>query len=302
MAIDRLRAKYYNATVRSFRRIHDDLALLRIAPDQKRLRYQAGQYTVLGLGNWEPRIENAQPEPPDATRIPKLIRRAYSLSARILDDTGNVVKANSEDELEFFVALVRNNPDGPAPELTPRLFTLSVGDRLHIGTSCHGRYSLDHVQPNNNVVFLATGTGEAPHNAMLAELLSTGHAGKILSVVCVRYSKDLAYLPTHRSLETKFSNYGYRTLITREPNIPKRYIQDYFASGELEADSQLTLDPDNSHVYLCGNPSMIGLPERRDDGSHVFPQSIGMVQLLMEREFHLDHPRQPGNLHVEKYW
>ena len=41
------------------------------------------------------------------------------------------------------------------------------------------------------MLFLATGTGEAPHNYMLWELLRRGHTGRILSACCVRYRRDL---------------------------------------------------------------------------------------------------------------
>ena len=47
------------------------------------------------------------------------------------------------DWLEFYIVLVRENPDGRVPALTPRLFTLKEGDRLHIGEKITGHYTLD---------------------------------------------------------------------------------------------------------------------------------------------------------------
>ena len=71
--------------------------------------------------------------------------------------------------------------------MTPRLFMLREGDRLFLSEKIAGVYTLDPVQPDDTVIFLATGTGEAPHNYMLWELLRRGHPGRILSACCVRY-------------------------------------------------------------------------------------------------------------------
>ncbi|MEZ5320915.1 MAG: hypothetical protein R2698_02320 [Microthrixaceae bacterium] len=64
----------------------------------------------------------------------------------------------------------------------------------------------------------------------------------------------------------------------------------------------MTLDPANTHVFLCGNPSMIGLPEESEGGETVFPSTVGVVQLLVERGFTLDQRKQRGNIHYEEYW
>ena len=102
--------------------------------------------------------------------------------------------------LDFYVVLVRENPDGRVPALTPRLFKLAVGDRLNMGEKITGHFTLAPVKPGDNVVFLGTGTGEAPHNSMLCDLLRAGHTGRILNACCVRYARDLGYTPIHARL------------------------------------------------------------------------------------------------------
>ena len=47
---------------------------------------------------------------------------------------------------------------------------------------------------------------------------------------------------------------------------------------------------------------MIGLPDEDGDGNLVFPEPVGVVQLLVERGFTLDRRGQPGNVHYEEYW
>jgi ferredoxin--NADP+ reductase len=212
--------------------------------------------------------------------------------------------------LEFYVVLIREAEDH-APALTPRLFSLEPGDRLFVGPKVTGHYTLHNVEPDENCLFVSTGTGEAPHNAMVAHLLSTGHRGRLVSVTCTRFCHDLGYERQHRFLEQQYKNCRYLTLTTREkenldPDDPgyvgKRYLQHYLESGDLEREGRFTLDPRNTHVFLCGNPAMIGAPERLKTGELKFPATGGMIQQLMQRGFCPDLPHEAGNIHWEKYW
>ena len=307
--IEELRSTHYNSTVVDMVFPHDDLMIVRVQLDEGRLRYEAGQYTVLGLGYWEPRIADTQPEDIDEARLRTVIKRAYSISCGLLDAQGEIVTATDDPVLEFYITLVRQAVKPPA--LTPRLFGLSAGDRLLTGTHAHGHYSLGQIEPDDNIVFAATGTGEAPHNAMLAELLRRGHRGRIVSVACVRYRHDLGYLDKHHELERRWPNYCYLPLTTREPEnvdpqvagfVGKRYLQKYFESGELEDNWGIELDPDRTHVFLCGSPEMIGVPRRSHDPAQRYPEPMGMVEVLEKRGFHVDQPHHVGNIHFEKYW
>jgi ferredoxin--NADP+ reductase len=225
----------------------------------------------------------------------------------MLDEHSRLVTVDTLPFLEFYLTLVRRAGDDP-PMLSPRLFALKPGSRMFIGSHAHGRYTLEPVAIDENVVFAATGTGEAPHNSMVAELLYRGHRGRIVNCVCVRTVKDLAYLEPHRRLERMFTSYQYFSLTTREPQnvdssradyVGKRYLQDFFGSGDLERETGLRLDHARTHVYLCGNPAMIGAPH---PGARGQPQSSGMAELLVRRGFRLDQPQRAGNLHFETYW
>lgn len=308
--ISALRRSHYNATVTKIRHVHDELMVLRVRPDEGPLVYEPGQYTVLGLGYWEPRLEGTEEEDLTEKQRQTLARRAYSVSCPILDEQGNLVRPGRERDVEFYVLLVRRGPQHP-PALTPRLFLLEEGDRLYIGPHAHGRYSLAPVEREDDVVFAATGTGEAPHNAMIAELLSRGHRGSIASIVCVRYRRDLAYLAPHRELEKQFPNYRYITLTTREAEnldpahihyVGKLYIQDFFGSDDFTRRTRISLDPGKTHVFLCGNPDMIGAPHHPRDPARRFPITGGMVELLESRGLKTDAPHQPGTIHFESYW
>ena len=110
---------------------------------------------------------------------------------------------------------------------------------------------------------------------MLWELLRRGHTGQILSACCVRYARDLGYLATHDRLMGRYPNYKYLPLTTREATADSKkvYIQDLITSGELEEHLGAPLDPARTHVFLCGNPKMIGVPvATRTTGAVTYPQ------------------------------
>ncbi len=301
---DALRSKHYNAAITHIRRHGPELWVLRVRHDEVLEPFKAGQYTTLALGYWEPRADDASEDfEADPSLLEKLARRSYSVSSSMVDDRGELVPAHP-DEVEFYVVLVRPEAGSEMPGLTPRLFMKDVGDRLFMGRKFTGRYTLDDVGPTDNVVFLSTGTGEAPQNAMIAELLRNQHAGQILSVVCVRMRSDLAYLEQQAVVQERHPNYRYIPLTTREPENEgnKVYIQDLLISGEVDAALGSPLDPGNTHVFLCGNPSMIGLPEWTEDGQPIFPDALGVCQILTERGFTVDHHKVRGNVHYEEYW
>jgi ferredoxin--NADP+ reductase len=305
--IAELRKQMYNATAVRMIKPHTDLLIVRVRPDFPRPPHKPGQYTLLGMGYWEPRIPGCQEEvlaPGDETR---LARRSYSISCSVLDDGGELLDVARTDWLEFYVVLVRDTGTAEPPALTPRLFLLREGERLFVGEKITGHFTLDVVRPDDNVVFLATGTGEAPHNYMLWDLLRRNHRGRILSACCVRYRRDLAYRATHDELMRRFPNYTYLPLTTREADTVdnKVYIQDLITSGELERRLGRPLAPGDTHVFLCGNPKMIGVPEKdRQTGQVNFPQPPGVIELLTRRGFQVDQPAQKikGNIHYEEYW
>jgi len=299
--VDDLRGQHYNATITHFEPTHSDLWVLRVRPDHGSVSHLPGQYASLGLGYWEPRVDDAV-DPKLDERWDKLVRRSYSISHRIFDEHGYLADEAAADELEFYIVLVPPTPDN-VPGLTPRLALKQPGDRIYLGPKVAGRYTLAPVtDPADTVLFLSTGTGEAPQNAMVTELLRKGHHGPIVSAVSVRQWADLGYMDKHRRLESRYANYHYVPLPTREPDVPKRYIQDLIRDDVFTSELGLTLDPSSTHVFLCGNPSMIGLPEEGEGGEPEYPETVGVVQLLAERGFTLDQRKQRGNIHYEEYW
>jgi ferredoxin--NADP+ reductase len=298
--LEHLREQNYNATLSHIRAHNEDLWVMKVTPDDPIDPFLPGQYTTLALGYWEPRADEAHDDlKPDQDQ--KMARRSYSVSSSMIDETGELLPPHTPD-VEFYIVKVKPGQE-EIPALTPRLFMKEEGDRLFMGRKFTGHYTLEGVQPTDNIVFLSTGTGEAPQNAMIAELLRREHEGRILDVVCVRYKADLAYTREHAVLVDRYPKYRYVTITTREPENEEKkvYIQDLIASGRIEEELGAPLDPAGTHVFLCGNPAMIGLPKWTDDGL-VFPETLGVCQQLHERGFVIDHRKERGNVHYEEYW
>jgi len=104
-----------NATVTMRYEINHGLMVLQVTPDEEMPPFKAGQYTVLGLPGSASRTHLAEPEGPPADPD-KLIKRAYSVASSSLQGR----------YFEFYVALVRTGA------LTPRLFAVGQGERIHI--------------------------------------------------------------------------------------------------------------------------------------------------------------------------
>jgi ferredoxin--NADP+ reductase len=302
-----LRRQKYNATVIRLVKVHSDLLIMRVRPDYKLQPHKPGQYTTLGLGYWEPRFPGSAEEDLSPADLTKLARRSYSISCSILDDHGQLLDRSDANWLEFYIVLVRETSKALPPALTPRLFLLKEDERLFLGEKITGNFTLDPVRPDDTVLFLATGTGEAPHNYMLWELLRRNHPGRILSACCVRYRRDLGYFSIQSELMRRYPGYTYLPLTTREAESKdhKVYIQDLITSGQLEERLGQKLDPKHTHVFLCGNPNMIGVPQKnRETGERIFPQPPGVIEILEKRGFQTDQPnlKIKGNLHYEEFW
>lgn len=306
-----LREEHYNATLTHYHLVNERLAKIRVRLDDgAKLDYEPGQYTTLGLGFWEPRHPEAEPETLDDKKLRRLAKRAYSISCRLVEDSGQVAEAGPETDTEFYIALVTESEKSP-PIFTPRLFLCKEGDRLEMNPRPKGHFVLGDVDPTHNLVFAGTGTGEAPHNAMLSKLLAGGHQGQIANICCVRYRADLGYLREHAQLMEAYPNYRYVALTTREKEnrdkadagyVGARYVQDLLAGPTAEEELGFPLEPAKTRVYLCGNPAMIGIPNKPDHPDGRYPQPRGVVEVLEGMGFQADEPKSPGNVHYEKYW
>jgi ferredoxin--NADP+ reductase len=165
-------------------------------------------------------------------------------------------RAGRHADLEFLIRLV---PDGA---LTPRLFELRAGDRLHLGRP-KGLFTL---RPNDRRthLFVATGTGLAPFVAMTETLLGEARPPRIVVVHGVAYAEELAF-------RDRFERWagdhgvGYVPAISRPDASANAGWRDRTGRVDAILDevwSTHALKTGASIAYLCGNPGMIATATR----------------------------------------
>jgi ferredoxin--NADP+ reductase len=256
----------YNAQVLEKRYVTDTLFFMKVMPDAGFVPFTAGQYVALGLIGDAARCASLVPE-----EVPQsgdaLIRRTYSIGSA----------PTQTDGYEFFIAML------PQGILTARLAALQPGDRLFVGKKPIGTFCLTAIPEGSPVVFVATGTGVAPYVSMLREGKIFEGRDEIVLLHGVRYASDFGYLEELTELASQHSNFSYHPIISRASEGwegPTGYVQDFILNDTV------TVDPARHHVMLCGNPNMI------DD----------LETLLVGKQFSVNSRKEPGNLHLEKYW
>lgn len=265
-----------NAVVTQRIEVASGLIILRVAPEGWSLpAFQAGQYTVLSLPGSAPRCAGSDPEqqppPPD-----RPIKRAYSIASSSL----------GSEYLEFYITLVRSGA------LTPRLFSLGVGDRLWLSDRIVGVFTLQDVAEESNIVLLATSTGIAPYMSMLRTILSANSRRRIAVVHGARHSWDLGYHAELLTFARMCPWFDYLPIVSRPKEEPIRwggragYCQDIWTDRIIDQVWGLRPTPENTHLFLCGNPAMIQ----------------DMLPILSEDGFRQHRKRSPGQVHLEKYW
>lgn len=263
-----------NAIVQQVVQISPIMKVIRIAPLGWELPdFKPGQFVGIGLPPTHAKCaeatEEMTPPAPD-----KLIKRAYSIAS------SNI----SKDFVEFYITLVQSGA------LTPRLFNLQIGDKVFLGNKFVGMFTLEQVAEDQNIVLIATGTGVAPYMSMLrSDALK--RKGNILVIHGAANSWDLGYSSELTLLQSIAPHFEYIPTIT----VPERehskwtgktqFIQDLWEEGVVEKLWGLKPTPDNTNIFLCGNPNMVN----------------GMIECLAKDGF-IEHSRkQPGQVHCEKF-
>lgn len=252
------------------------LIIIRIVPIGWHLpEFKPGQYIVLGLPPDAPRYLYSDPEP-TPPRDDKLVRRAYSIAS----------SSKEKQYVEFYVRLVTSGT------LTPRLFAMSIGDRLWMSANTKGMFTMDEVPPEKNIILFATGTGVAPYMSMLRSNVILQEKRNYTVVHGALNSWDLGYRSELLTIERLCHNFYYIPVISepeREP-IPwggrTGFVQKIWQDHVLQEVWGFEPTPENTRIFLCGHPEMIRQ----------------MLELLAESGFKEHSKLEPGSIHMEKYW
>ena len=249
------------------------MKIIKVKPDGWTFpSFEAGQFVALGLPP-DAKRSAASTEEYEEPKQDRLIKRAYSIAS-----------SSNEDAIEFYITLVHSG------HLTPRLFDLSIGDRVWMGKKAVGMFTLDEIEPSKNVVLIATGTGVAPYMSMLRSN-ALKRTGKIVVIHGAANSWDLGYSSELKLLASMFPNFHYHPTITEPDKEPSgwdgdiRFIGDIWESKLVDELIETKPLPENSDIFLCGNPKMVH----------------GMREMLYKDGFK-DHKRKsPGEIHAEEF-
>lgn len=262
----------YNASVVGKILVTPDLMTLRVRTDEPRDDFKAGQYTVLGLYGFEARSPNSSPCEDDSPED-KLIMRPYSIASARTDT----------QQFEFYISQVKSG------QLTPRLFNLQMGARLHVGKRILGVFTLADSPPDADIVMVATGTGLAPYVSFLRSHVAERPDTRMAIIHGASHTWDLGYYSELTFLEQTFANFFYfPTLTHADENWTgyRMWIEELLSEGELEKRAEIELDPDKTHFFLCGNPKMVE----------------NVSNMLMGKGYTRHTRNSPGSMHIEEFW
>lgn len=251
-----------NASIIERENINPELMILKIRPDSGVITpFEPGQYGEIAL--------------PELIKSVKLERRAYSIASA----------KNTTDHYEFYLVCV---PDGA---VTSRLWELSKGDRVWLGPKVKGKFTLEPVPADSDIIAIATGTGLAPFVSMYRSYRGTNRWRSFTILHGVRHTRDLGYADQFNQWAAEDSSFFYIPTVTRaaaEDNWSGHAgrVNTVFEDGTYEKVTGRPFGPTRCQVFLCGNPAMI-------DSMELF---------LLGRGFKLHSKKDPGQIHLERYW
>ena len=193
------------------------------------------------------------------------------------------VNSPNEDILEFYSVSVPNGP------LSTAMQKLKEGDNINIGPKGNGFLILNEIPITENIWMLATGTAIGPYLSILKTKDSWTKFKKVVLVHAVRYEKELTYQDTIRDIKDQYSDrFIYISYVSREEtntSLRGRIPKD-IGNGVLEKEANIQMNPNNTHVMICGNPEML-------KDTTVELKKIGLKK----------HRRSsPGHITTENYW
>ncbi len=275
----------YNASVNIIYS-SDEARVIRVYPDAYKMKYKPGQYGSLGL--------ESQNNPN------KILKRAFCISSSMIDSSNNkIINHDNIDYYEFYFNKVLNTGK---EQLTPKLFGLRNGDRLFCGEKIVGYYTTDNLKADMNVLLLGTTTGESPNNSIVAELLLDGRALNICNVTIGPPNWKSLYMEEQQILMNLYDNYFFRTINTQKISDLEIMIASALADEDHSTSYfGFNLNPKSSHVFLSGDPAMIGAPIKK--GRWEYEHSTGgIIPILTSYGFEISNRFKSGNVEYECYW
>lgn len=266
-----------NSTLVTRQDLNDSLSIVCVRPDNSPVpQFIPGQFISLGLPRPMNDKEKALAERfPNMSRRPRLTRRAYSIASA----------PNQREFLEFFVVRVDEG------RLTPQLWDIRENGRLWMDNEVKGEFTIENIPQNKDLVMVSTGTGIAPYVSMLRAYQGQNRWRRFILINGTRRAIDLGYHDELSRIAQEDPSVVYIPIVSREPEdsswsglrgrVPVALVDQTYR--RLVG---APLDPQDCHVFLCGNPTMIDEQEAA----------------LHQRGFTTHTRETPGNIHFERYW
>lgn len=213
----------------------------------------------------------------------QFIRVGMDLDEERVGRPYSLVNPPHERRFEIFFNVV---PEGP---LSSRLAALEAGDPIWLTDSANGFLTLEEVPATaRDLWMLATGTGVGPFLSMLQTAEPWQRFDRIVLGYGVRYLANLGYGELIERLQREHPDrFHFVPFVTGEPT-PSGHacrIPAALGDGRLESGVGFAIDPERSHVMLCGHSEMIG----------------DAVEILEARGLRRHRRREPGHISTEKY-
>ena len=236
----------YNGRISRWEELSPGLAIVAVQSLEEPFGFEPGQYATLGLMGSE-----------------KLVQRPMSISS----------SADDLSEYEFFIRLVDSGG------FTPLLWQRKVGDPINV-KGPKDRFLLQ--DDGRRALFVASGTGLAPFISMIETLRARGQSRDIVLLHGVSHEHDLAW---REQLTELADGDGFPLRYVGTISRPQGSPGWAGLTGRVEAivADQLQahgLTPDDTTIYVCGNPDMI----------------TAVDELALERGF------APEQVRKELYW
>lgn len=162
-------------------------------------------------------------------------RRSYSISS-------------SPDINHGFETLVDLTPGGMGSTL---LNNLQFGDEIEV-LGPLGQFVIDPQSQENELVFVATGSGISPFKAMILDQLQVKQDTRPITLYWgLRYAQELFWQDEFIELVENYQNFHFTPVLSRPPEewpLSRGRVTDILAAKEFN---------DRTGFYLCGNENMI---------------------------------------------
>ncbi|MFH1978422.1 MAG: FAD-binding oxidoreductase [Candidatus Aenigmatarchaeota archaeon] len=127
--------------------------------------------------------------------------------------------------------------------------SLKVGDHLFLKEPM-GKFTIKDMK--KDMIFVGTGSGVAPVMGMIRTLVKSGYKKNFKLFFGFRYCGDCLYGEELEKYAKELPNFEFVSVCSRDDTWKgaRGHIQEHMESCDFKS-------PDDTHVYMCGNPKMV---------------------------------------------